>query len=120
MGKGSAGFPAVACDDPAVQLPDGSFYNVNRSFNFCAGPAMLDTAVMRSMATDFLSFQGSGVSLIEMSQRDTKGPVQTMFSDAVNNIRRLLSVPDDYEILLFQVSYTTCPQTVACTCSEAD
>jgi hypothetical protein len=87
----------------ALLCSDGSFLPVKRSFNFCAGPAMLDSDAMATMWRDFCSWQGSGVSLIEMSQRDKGGPVQTMISDAVGNIRKLLSVPSNYKILLFQV-----------------
>jgi hypothetical protein len=86
-----------------LMCSDGGFLPVKRSFNFCAGPAMLDSDAMATMWRDFCSWQGSGVSLIEMSQRDKGGPVQTMISDAVGNIRKLLSVPANYKILLFQV-----------------
>lgn len=88
--------------ESAVMCSEGSFLPVKRSFNFCAGPAMLDSDAMATMWRDFCSWQGSGVSLIEMSQRDKGGPVQTMIADAVGNIRKLLSVPDNYKILLFQ------------------
>lgn len=92
--------------ESAVMCSEGSFLPVKRSFNFCAGPAMLDSDAMVTMWRDFCSWQGSGVSLIEMSQRDKGGPVQTMITDAVGNIRKLLSVPSNYKILLFQV-YTS-------------
>lgn len=64
---------------------------------------MLDSDAMVTMWKSFCDFQGTGVSLIEMSQRDKGGPVQTIISAAVENIRLLLSVPDNYKILLFQV-----------------
>ena len=64
---------------------------------------MLDSDAMFEMYRSFLSFQGSGVSLIEMSQRNKGGPVQTLIAAATGNIRELLSVPSNYKILLFQV-----------------
>eukprot|EP00892_Ulva_mutabilis_P010776 jgi/Ulvmu1/8070/UM004_0307.1 len=101
-GKGEAGYPLLGADGAVVQLADGSVHAVKRSFNFCAGPAMLDSDAMLNMWKSFCDFQGTGVSLIEMSQRDKGGPVQTIISAAVENIRTLLSVPDNYKILLFQ------------------
>jgi len=102
-GKGEAGYPLLGADGAVVQLADGSVHAVKRSFNFCAGPAMLDSDAMLNMWKSFCDFQGTGVSLIEMSQRDKGGPVQTIIAAAVENIRSLLSVPDNYKILLFQV-----------------
>jgi hypothetical protein len=109
MGKGSAGVvvPGVGAHDACAKIgvPEGVPCPVKRSHNFCAGPAMLDSAAMVSMWTEFLSWQDSGVSLIEMSQRDVGGPVQTMVADAADNIRKLLDVPRNYRILLFQVRF---------------
>jgi phosphoserine aminotransferase len=115
MGKGAAQGQLLDGNGPARLRSDGSLHCVKRSFNFCAGPAMLDSEAMFSMWSQFCSWQGSGVSLIEMSQRDKDGPVQTMISEAVRNIRKLLSVPSNYKILLFQVlngslsSMRSCP-----------
>lgn len=105
MGKG-AGVNLAVNQSMVERNTVYSDENVNpfkRSFNFCAGPAMLDSSAMATMWRDFCSWQGSGVSLIEMSQREKDGPVQTLISDAVGNIRKLLSVPRNYKILLFQV-----------------
>jgi hypothetical protein len=108
-GKGSAGLvvPRVVTHDGCAkfELADGTTCPVKRSHNFCAGPAMLDSAAMFSMWADFLSWQDSGVSLIEMSQRDVGGPVQTVVADAADNIRKLLAVPSNYRTLLFQVRF---------------
>lgn len=102
-GKGEAGYPLLAADGAVVQMKDDPSQSVKRSFNFCAGPAMLDSDAMLSMCSQFADYQGTGIGLIEMSQRDKGGPVQTIISGAVENIRKLLSVPDNYNILLFQV-----------------
>jgi phosphoserine aminotransferase len=109
MGKGAGGGgsgPVVLTarpDSPKFKINGCIENSVKRSFNFCAGPAMLDSDALVSIWKDFLSWQGSGVSLIEMSQRDKGGPVQTIISEATDNIRNLLKVPKNYRILLFQV-----------------
>lgn len=100
-GKGSAATVAPALAGLGGGI-DGDLMPLKRSHNFCAGPAMLDNDAMLVMWKDFLSWQGSGVSIIEMSQRDIGGPVQNMIQRACDNIRQLLRVPSNYKILLFQ------------------
>ena len=74
-----------------------------RAFNFCAGPAMLDNDVMVKLWGEFLSYEGSGMSLLEMSQRDANGPVQNLIQAATSNLRELLHIPESHTVLLFQV-----------------
>ena len=108
MGKGAS----AASDEPSTALApttpetsaDGAARReVKRSHNFCAGPAMIETDAMRELETDLLSWRGSGRSLIEMSQREKDGPVQTVIAEATANLRKLLAVPSNYRVLLFQV-----------------
>ncbi|MDX8402784.1 MAG: aminotransferase class V-fold PLP-dependent enzyme, partial [Mariprofundaceae bacterium] len=40
-----------------------------RKFNFSAGPAMLPTAVMERAQQEMLDWNGSGMSVVEMSHR---------------------------------------------------
>ena len=40
-----------------------------RVFNFSAGPAVLPEAVLRRAAEEMLDWQGSGMSVMEMSHR---------------------------------------------------
>jgi hypothetical protein len=104
-GGGGSGFVVLTAepDSPDIKGNHDIAHSIKRSFNFCAGPAMLDSDALVSIWREFLSWRGSGVSLIEMSQRDKGGPVQTMISEATHNIRSLLKVPKNYKILLFQV-----------------
>lgn len=46
-----------------------------------------------------LSFEGSGMSFMEMSHRDAGGPVQNAISSATQSVRDLLDVPDNYHVL---------------------
>lgn len=109
MGKGSAGLPLAGLS--TVARPDD--LAPKRAYNFCAGPAMLDSSAMVSLWSDFMSFEGSGMSICEMSQRDTGGPVQSMIHTACDNIRSLLHVPANYKILLFQVRRAQLPSARA-------
>ena len=42
---------------------------MNRVFNFSAGPAMLPTAVLEKAQAEILDWQGTGMSVMEMSHR---------------------------------------------------
>ena len=72
----------------------------HRIFNFAAGPAALPTPVLEKMQSELLDFQGTGVSIMEMSHR---GAVYTeVFMRTREAFRRLLNVPDNYQILFMQ------------------
>lgn len=74
-----------------------------RAHNFSAGPAMLDTAVMKKIQEGLLSYGGSGMGIHETSHRDEGGAVQRLLGETAANLRELLEVPDQYKILFFQV-----------------
>ena len=42
---------------------------MSRVYNFSAGPAVLPEAVLQSAAAEMLDYQGSGMSVMEMSHR---------------------------------------------------
>lgn len=72
----------------------------NRAHNFCAGPCTLPVSVVEELAAELPDFEGSGMSLIEMSHRD---PVyDRIHNDAIAALRRLCAVPDDFSVLLLQ------------------
>ena len=69
-----------------------------RVFNFSAGPACVPTECLETAASELTNWQHTGMSIIEHSHR---GKWWSAENDDVNNrIRKLLSVPDNYEILL--------------------
>ncbi|MCC7005789.1 MAG: 3-phosphoserine/phosphohydroxythreonine transaminase [Ottowia sp.] len=73
---------------------------MHRVFNFAAGPATLPTEVLAQAASEMLDWQGSGVSVMEMSHR---GPeFMHIHQQALADLRTLLALPDDYEILFMQ------------------
>ena len=69
-------------------------------FNFGAGPAMLPAAVMRRAQEELLDWQGTGISVIEMSHRSKHfaGIVEESESD----LRELLDIPDSHRVLFLQ------------------
>lgn len=66
-------------------------------FNFCAGPAMLPTAVMKKAQNEFLNWQGTGCSVMELSHRS--GIYIEMAKKAENDLRDLMQIPDNYQVL---------------------
>ncbi len=71
-----------------------------RVFNFSAGPSALPEWVLGRAAEEMLDYGGSGQSVMEMSHRS---PVYaTIINDCEERLRRVLSIPDDYDVLFLQ------------------
>lgn len=73
---------------------------MKRIYNFSAGPATLPTPVLEEARDDLLSYQGSGMSIMEMSHRGKY--YDAVHQEALANFRELLTIPDDYEVLFLQ------------------
>jgi len=71
-----------------------------RVFNFSAGPSALPVEVMQSAADKMLDYEGAGMSVMEMSHRSK--PFEKIIKDAEANLRVLLEIPDDYDVLFVQ------------------
>jgi phosphoserine aminotransferase len=71
-----------------------------RAFNFCAGPAALPTAVLQRAQAEMLDWQGKGLSVMEMSHRSDE--YVAIASQAEQDLRDLLAVPNDYKVLFLQ------------------
>ena len=69
----------------------------DRIFNFSAGPCTLPMEVLQQAADELPNYQGNGASLIEMSHRSKQ--VVSVFEEATQGVRDMLSVPDDVHIL---------------------
>jgi len=76
--------------------------NGKRVANFCAGPAAVSDQVLLNLQHELLSFESSGMGLIEHSHRDVGGPVQTCMSNVCDLLREVLDIPDNYHVLLMQ------------------
>ncbi|MCS6945002.1 MAG: 3-phosphoserine/phosphohydroxythreonine transaminase [Sutterellaceae bacterium] len=69
-------------------------------YNFSAGPAVLPKEVLQRAAAEMLDWHGSGMSVMEMSHR---GPeFISIAQKAEADLRQLLAIPDDYEVLFLQ------------------
>ena len=73
---------------------------MQRVYNFSAGPSMLPLSVLEKAAEEMTNFQGSGMSVMEMSHRS---PVyQGIIDEAESNLRKLMNIPDNYKVLFLQ------------------
>jgi phosphoserine aminotransferase len=71
-----------------------------RVFNFSAGPAALPLEVLQQAADDLLDWQGSGMSVMEMSHRGRE--YMSIHEMALADLRHLLNVPSSHRILFLQ------------------
>lgn len=73
---------------------------MSRIYNFSAGPAVLPEEVLKQAADEMLDYQGSGMSVMEMSHR---GKVfDGIIKEAEKDLRDLLNIPDNYKVLFVQ------------------
>ena len=68
-----------------------------KKYNFNAGPSMLPREVIENTAKQILDFNGSGLSLMEISHR-TKD-FQAVIDEAMDLIKELLQVPKGYTVV---------------------
>jgi len=73
---------------------------MTRIFNFSAGPAALPAEVLRQAANEMLDWQGSGMSVMEMSHRSAE--FLSILASAQSDLRELLAIPHNYRILFMQ------------------
>ncbi len=73
---------------------------MTRVWNFSAGPAVLPQAVLEQAAAEMLDWQGSGMSVMEMSHRGKHFTRIAQTAEA--NFRGLLNIPGDYKVLFMQ------------------
>ena len=79
--------------------------NLKRVYNFSAGPAVLPEPVLKKAAAELYNYKECGMSVMEMSHRSQD--FQNIITDAENDLRKLLHVPDNYKILFLQGGATT-------------
>ena len=77
----------------------------NRVFNFSAGPACLPVEVLEQAQDEILNWQGSGMSVMEMSHRGKE--FDSIAKKAEADLRTLLSIPDNYKVLFLQGGAST-------------
>ena len=73
---------------------------MSRVFNFSAGPAVLPEQVLQQAAAEMMDYQGSGMSVMEMSHRSKT--YQKIIDTAESDLRELMGIPDNYKVLFMQ------------------
>jgi len=69
-------------------------------YNFSAGPSVLPAQVLKQAQEEMLDWQGSGMSVMEMSHR---GSEFMSIAEALHqDLRELMAIPDNYKILFLQ------------------
>ncbi|KGI60217.1 phosphoserine transaminase [Prevotella sp. DNF00663] len=68
-----------------------------KKYNFNAGPSMLPREVIENTAKQILDFNGSGLSLMEISHRAKD--FQPVVDESVALIKELLSIPEGYSVI---------------------
>lgn len=76
-----------------------------RVFNFSAGPATLPLKVLQEAQENLLCLPGAGASILEISHRTP--PFEAIINAAEQDMRKLLSIPEDYAVLFLQGGATT-------------
>src|SRR5688572_9655150 len=71
-----------------------------RVYNFSAGPAVLPEPVLAEIQRDLMALPGVGASILEISHRSRT--FEDIIQQAEANLRQLLSIPDDYAVLMLQ------------------
>jgi len=71
-----------------------------RVYNFSAGPAVLPEEVLQEVADEMLDYNGTGMSVMEMSHRSKA--YQEIIDTAEADLRELMNIPDNYKVLFLQ------------------
>ena len=73
---------------------------MHRVYNFSAGPAVLPEEVLREAADEMLDYQGTGMSVMEMSHRSAA--FDEIIKTAEQDLHDLMGIPDNYKVLFLQ------------------
>ncbi len=78
---------------------------MNRVYNFSAGPSALPEDVLQKAADEMLNYNDTGMSVMEMSHRSAD--FKDILTKAKDDLRELMNIPEDYEILFLQGGAST-------------
>ncbi|ABK43933.1 phosphoserine aminotransferase apoenzyme [Magnetococcus marinus MC-1] len=73
---------------------------MSRVYNFSAGPAVLPLSVLEQAQAEMLDYQGTGMSVMEMSHRSAA--YMAIIAEAEALVRELMGVPTNYKVLFQQ------------------
>jgi phosphoserine aminotransferase len=95
---------------------------MSRVYNFSAGPAALPEEVLQQAQAEMLDWNGSGMSVMEMSHRGKE--FMSIAAEAEADLRELMGVPDSYKVLFLQggasSQFTAIPMNLLRGKSKAD
>lgn len=74
--------------------------STTRAHNFSAGPCTLPLNALEEAQAEFVDYQGSGMSLIEMSHRGKQ--FMTVHEEAKQLCKKVFQCPDEFEVLFIQ------------------
>lgn len=78
---------------------------MGKIYNFSAGPAILPKEVLRTAANEMLDYEGTGMSVMEMSHRSST--FNDIIQEAEALLRQLMNIPDNYKVLFLQGGAST-------------
>ena len=73
---------------------------MDRAYNFNAGPSAMPLEVLKEAQAEFLDFQNTGMSVIEISHRSAE--YSALHQETKALLRELMEIPEDYEVLFCQ------------------
>jgi len=73
---------------------------MKRAFNFGAGPSAIPLEVLEEAQRDLLNYKGMGMSIMEASHRSKE--YDEVHNEAIDLMRELYKIPENYEVLLLQ------------------
>lgn len=77
----------------------------DRIYNFNAGPAVLPEEVLKEAQENLFNLPGVGMSVLEISHRSKT--FDSIIGEAKENLKSLLSIPDNYHLLFLQGGAST-------------
>jgi len=78
---------------------------LKRAYNFGAGPSALPTSVLEIAQKELLNYKDSGISIMESSHRAKL--YDDVHQNAINLIKKLYKLPEDFEVLFMQGGAST-------------
>ncbi|RMG01367.1 MAG: 3-phosphoserine/phosphohydroxythreonine transaminase [Nitrospirae bacterium] len=73
---------------------------MGRVYNFSAGPAALPEDVLKRAQEEMLDYQGTGMSVMEMSHRSKE--FVSIAENAEKTLREIMEIPENYKVLFLQ------------------
>jgi len=89
---------------------------MSRLYNFSAGPAILPEAVLAQAQQELMDWQGTGMSVMEMSHRGDA--FMSIAAQAEADLREILAIPENYHVLFLQggasLQFSMIPMNLLC------